>query len=285
MRLAYLFQCFLILIWWVFIISSREFYSFFEFNGISKNVFHCFLIPDFLLISLLSLILSYKNIPSLKYAILGAFAYAAIFCVSATISLGGGEISSTLMVLGVMFNVLLCYKNNVFRSSSSSSNALNLIKTSIQISMIWSIFLFIVPSFLLNAENIDISKSINQSHQICAITFFAFFSIIGLWSGYSLSKHGKGTPLPTDATTKLVIRGTYAYVRNPMAICGIGQCLAISLYTFSISILIYSILAILIWNFVVRKFEEDDMESKFGEAYLKYKIAVKCWIPLIKKYQ
>ena len=38
-------------------------------------------------------------------------------------------------------------------------------------------------------------------------------------------RDGDGTPFPLDHTSKLVMSGHDRYVRNPMAIAGIGQCI------------------------------------------------------------
>ncbi|MEX0273583.1 MAG: hypothetical protein AB3N16_04320, partial [Flavobacteriaceae bacterium] len=93
-NVAYLFQASLISLWWIGILQYDTFYAYFEFNGIPKPLFTCFLVPDFIVISLLSLILFYKETPSLQYMVLGAFLYAAIFCLSVSLTMGGGEIST-----------------------------------------------------------------------------------------------------------------------------------------------------------------------------------------------
>ena len=49
-----------------------------------------------------------------------------------------------------------------------------------------------------------------------AILFFATGAMIYLWCQWHFASYGRGTPAPIDAPKKLVIRGLYKYVRNPM---------------------------------------------------------------------
>lgn len=105
--------------------------------------------------------------------------------------------------------------------------------------------------------------------------------MLGLTSAYFMVRDGAGTPLPLDQTNHLVVSGPYRYVRNPMAIAGIGQGLAISIAFQSIPILIYSVLGAIVWQMVVRPAEERDMAQRFGEPYEVYRRKVSCWIPTI----
>lgn len=285
LNIAYSFQAVIILFWWIGIDQSEQFYKYFQFSGISKPVFYIFLIPDIIAIAIPSVILIYRNITSLKYIVLGSFIYASIFCITATLTSGGGEISTILMLLGTMLNFLLCYKISLFRTSSNNSNFLNLLKTAIQICLVWSLFLIIIPYFILKIESKIPLQFQYNIQSLLSLLFFVFFSMIGLWSGYTLSYMGKGTPLPVDSTKKLVVAGPYSYVRNPMAICGIGQGLSIALLSNSISILIYCIIGAFAWNYVVRKIEEEELALKFGQEYESYRQAVLCWIPKLKKYK
>lgn len=94
-----------------------------------------------------------------------------------------------------------------------------------------------------------------------------------------MSTIGKGTPLPFDCAQKLVIKGPYKYVRNPMAVAGIGQALSIGLYFGSFLILIYALSGAVLWHVLVKPSEEKDLQNRFGNEYLVYKQKVKCWIP------
>src|SRR5439155_24397615 len=90
---------------------------------------------------------------------------------------------------------------------------------------------------------------------------------------------GKGTPAPFDPPRKLVIRGPYRFVRNPMYI-GAGMTLAgAALFYQSLSIFIYTCLFFLITHLFVGLYEEPTLRRTFGDEYEAYFRRVRRWIP------
>ncbi len=100
-----------------------------------------------------------------------------------------------------------------------------------------------------------------------------------------MSKIGRGTPLPLDYAPNLVAKGAYSYVRNPMAISGIGQGLAVGLFLGSPLVLLYALMGAFIWQIIFRPLEETDLQNRFGEDYEDYCKNVRCWIPNLKPYK
>ena len=82
-----------------------------------------------------------------------------------------------------------------------------------------------------------------------------------------------------------MIRGPYAYVRNPMAMAGLAQGAAVGLGFGSWSVLGYVIVGGLIWDRLVRPAEEANLKATFGLAYKQYRNKVKCWRPRLKPYK
>ncbi len=72
--------------------------------------------------------------------------------------------------------------------------------------------------------------------------------------------------------------GVCAYVRNPMAISGIGQGLAVALFLGSPLVAVYALMGASLWRFVFRPLEED-LRKNFGADYENYCETVRCWIP------
>lgn len=114
---------------------------------------------------------------------------------------------------------------------------------------------------------------------------FLAISSIGVWAAITMSRIGKGTPLPLDHATNLVVRGPYAYVRNPMAVSGVGQGLAVALFLGSPLVALYALMGSLIWQLMFRPLEEDDLHARFGDPYGEYCTAIKCWVPNTRPYQ
>jgi protein-S-isoprenylcysteine O-methyltransferase Ste14 len=278
---AYLLQATLILLWWIGMLLNQDFYDAFQFSDISKTAFNSFFLPDLLIISILSIIRAYNEKKELGLIILGGFAYASLYCINATILTKSGFLATTVMALGLAYNIFLVYEKQLFRKSNTTNILTNGIKTIIQIICVWTITLLIFPIIIL--KSFGEIPTITTTNKLIGISLLFLFSIIGIYSAISMVINGKGTPLPLDQTQQLVSKGLYKYVRNPMAIAGIGQGISISIIFGSISIFVYIIIGAILWQFVVRPIEEKDMEMRFGKEYDLYKENVKCWIPNFKQ--
>lgn len=58
---AYLLQATLIFLWWIGLLISQPFYDAFQFPGIGKTAFNSFLLPDLIVVALLSVVRAYKK--------------------------------------------------------------------------------------------------------------------------------------------------------------------------------------------------------------------------------
>jgi protein-S-isoprenylcysteine O-methyltransferase Ste14 len=276
---AYLLQAVLICVWWVGLASSRTFFQAFQYEGVPPVAFWSFAVPDLVLIALLSFIRAYRRVLAIEYVILGAFAYATLYCFNATVLTGSGWLPSGIMMMGLAYNLFVCFERSLFRESSTSSMRVNGYKTLVQVICIWAIFLVVIPYVLLDSFKSQLIPDVRSVGVWAGGMFFLAFSFLGLFSAYVLVRNGEGTPLPLDQTNRLVDSGPYRIVRNPMAIAGIGQGIAIATIYNSVAILLYALIGGLVWHLVVRPIEERDMIERFGDAYLDYRRRVRCWIP------
>ncbi|MEL6107690.1 MAG: isoprenylcysteine carboxylmethyltransferase family protein [Planctomycetota bacterium] len=274
---AYLLQATLVTLWWVGLFSSPRFFAAFQFGGISPIAFWSLLLPDVLLIAALSAVRAYRKDRVTKYVILGAFAYATLYCCNACVLTHSGWLSVSLMLAGLAYNAFLCFNASLFRTSSAGPLA-NTAKTLVQVICIWSITLGILPGIILNAFGVDPVPPWGISLALASLLFVAC-SALGLLSAFFMVRHGHGTPLPMDQTNRLVVAGPYRYVRNPMAIAGIGQGMALAIAYQSPSLWVYSLTGAVVWHVAVRPFEERNLLDRFGKPYRDYRKSVRCWIP------
>lgn len=93
---------------------------------------------------------------------------------------------------------------------------------------------------------------------------------------------GEGTLAPWDPTRKLVVRGPYQRVRNPM-ITGVGLVLlGESAILGSTSILVeFGVFAVANLTYIPL-IEEPNLAARFGAEYEQYRQAVPRWIPRVK---
>jgi len=278
----YLFQSFLIILWWVGLITSPPFFAAFQFQTIPDVAFWSFFAPDILLIAILSFVRAYRRLPELEYIILGAFAYATLYCVNATVLTHSGYLPTGVMTAGLCYNLFLCFSPALFRTSYTGIKV-NLAKTLLQIFCIWTLTLGIIPYFIIEAFG-SLSLPSFRPTTTLGILIFLSNAILGLYSAYHMVTKGDGTPLPLDQTNCLVVSGPYKYVRNPMAVAGIGQSLGIALLFQSLPLALYSLIGALVWHIGIRPFEEHDLTKRFGADYLLYRKHTSCWIPKLRSH-
>jgi len=73
----------------------------------------------------------------------------------------------------------------------------------------------------------------------------------------------------------------YRYVRNPMAVAGIVQGIAVGWYLGSYAVIVYSLVGAVLWHVVVRPVEEAGLNSRFGKTYTEYRQRVRLWLPAL----
>jgi protein-S-isoprenylcysteine O-methyltransferase Ste14 len=224
------------------------------------------------------------------WLVAGAVDYATLYVLVWAALGGGGWLGFVLMAPTALISTTLALdvaaaQLPLFRQAGPASPRWNLIKTFLHIVAFWSFFLGLLPSFLVNIEKqMGWPQFAFTGQRALALLAFAALSALGLACGWIMARRGDGTPLPLDATRRLVISGPYAYVRNPMAMAGLGQALAVGIGLGSPLVLGYVALGGAVWNWLVRPSEEADLVRHFGDEYERYRQAVKCWIPRRRPY-
>lgn len=278
---AYLLQAALIAAWWAGLASSQTFFAAFQFEGIPATAFWAFFAPDVIFIAALSVVRAYRRELALEYVILGAFGYASLYCCNASILTRSGWLPAGLMLMGLGYNVFLCFSSSLFRRSTTDGVFANAVKTLLQIVCIWVLALAVIPYVILDAFD-AVAWPRGGWGLWLGTTLFLLSSLLGLASSLFMVRDGGGTPLPLDQTKALVVSGPYRFVRNPMAIAGVGQVLAIAVVCQSWPLAVYSLLGAVIWHVVVRPIEEHDLVQRFGAPYVEYRKCVKCWAPRLR---
>jgi protein-S-isoprenylcysteine O-methyltransferase Ste14 len=102
---------------------------------------------------------------------------------------------------------------------------------------------------------------------------------LAVWCILSFAFLGRGTPAPFDPPRRLVLRGPYRYVRNPMYL---GAALALAgaaLFYRSGALLAYTGAFLLVMHAFVVWYEEPTLRRTFGESYEAYRRQVRRWLP------
>ncbi|MGP3536217.1 methyltransferase family protein [Microbacterium sp. RD1] len=167
-------------------------------------------------------------------------------------------------------------------ADASASRARHICATAVQIVLFWGLFLGVLPLLITALERRwMLSMTFPLAVVAAGAVVFAVATALGLWSAAVMSALGAGTPLPSRTATRFVIAGPYRFVRNPMAVAGIVQGLAVGAMLSSWLVVAYALCGSLVWNYAVRPLEEQDLETRFGEPHRLYRARVRCWWPRV----
>jgi len=92
-------------------------------------------------------------------------------------------------------------------------------------------------------------------------------------------RDGRGTPAPIAPTERLVVRGPYRCVRNPMYLSVIGIIAGQAVIFWQINLLLYGAGAGLVMATFARVYEEPSLCAAFGTEYDEYRLHVPAWLP------
>ena len=102
---------------------------------------------------------------------------------------------------------------------------------------------------------------------------------VAVWTVRLFTGVGEGTPAPWAPPAKLVVRGPYRYVRNPMISSVLVMLAAESLISGSWYLAGWMVVFFVLNAIYFARVEELALGRRFGESYRLYKANVPRWIP------
>ena len=119
----------------------------------------------------------------------------------------------------------------------------------------------------------------NEARFWLGLVLLSLGLFLAIWTVRLQLTIGEGTPAPWDPPKKLVIKGPYQYVRNPMITGAVLILAAESLLLGSWLIALWTALFLLMNLLYLPLVEEKDLEKRFSDSYRQYKAHVPRWIP------
>ncbi len=148
--------------------------------------------------------------------------------------------------------------------------------------VLFGIIVFLVVPFASSKLDavLKLPDSITPADSPLGIISLAIGGTLALWCVTLFLTIGEGTPVPVHPPKRFVVRGPYAYTRNPMMtgawLVLLGE--ALLLHSFVLLLLVVFVAIPGGVLFVIR-YEERDLEERFGNDYVEYKKKVPRWIP------
>lgn len=140
------------------------------------------------------------------------------------------------------------------------------------------LFLFWIPLRIFERRAYWPAEGL-EVHQIIALGVGAVALAGYLHCQWLFMVRGRGTPFLLSPPERLVQRGLYRWVRNPMYICVLTVVAAEGLFFTSWHIVVYWLCLTCLLHLTAVIHEERDLSFRFGAMYEDYKRAVPRWLP------
>ena len=101
-----------------------------------------------------------------------------------------------------------------------------------------------------------------------------YFACLWLFGAY-----GHGTPAPIDPPNKLVMRGPYRWVRNPMYLAVLLFVLGEVVFFWHLTLALYLVCLASAFQIFVVAVEESSLRQRFGAIYSDYCNNTNRWVP------
>lgn len=112
-----------------------------------------------------------------------------------------------------------------------------------------------------------------------AIELVTVGGAIYAWCVWDFASFGRGTPAPIDAPKRLVVRGLYQWVRNPMYVGVLFVIAGMAVLHDDWAIALYGAAVWLAFHVFVVYYEEPHLRRAFGAEYESYCSRVHRWLP------
>ena len=144
----------------------------------------------------------------------------------------------------------------------------------------------VLPALLLRTGGYAIGAGLPMPLKVIVAAIGIAIAAMGLFLAAGamrrFSTEGGGTLAPWDPPRKLVVRGTYRYVRNPMISGVLGILLGEAIFFGSRPIFMWFVFAGVLNAIYMPLSEEPGLAARFGDDYLVYKRHVPRWIPRLR---
>ena len=145
-------------------------------------------------------------------------------------------------------------------------------------SLFIALLLIFVPAQLAGRAGLS-RPTLAGPQELVGMSLAVLGGLVAVWCILTFVVLGRGTPAPFDPPRKLVVRGPYSLVRNPMYL-GAGMALAgTALVYHSPAILGYLLLLAAVTQVLVIGYEEPTLTRLFGADYDTYRSRVHRWMP------
>jgi protein-S-isoprenylcysteine O-methyltransferase Ste14 len=108
--------------------------------------------------------------------------------------------------------------------------------------------------------------------------------VLVAWTVRLFARIGRGTLAPWDPTSRLVVRGPYRHVRNPMISGVLAVLLGEAAFFGSVGLLLWFAAVFAVNAVYLPLVEEPGLRKRFGPKYDAYRANVPRWLPRLRPW-
>lgn len=143
----------------------------------------------------------------------------------------------------------------------------------------------LVPAVILGLEGSNVGWGLSGAAAVLPVllglALIAAGFALWLWTVRLFARVGEGTLAPWDPTRRLVARGPYRHLRNPMITAVLAVLAGEAALFGSVPLLIWCAAFFVLNHAFFLVYEEPGLERRFGDEYRAYKREVPRWLPRI----
>jgi protein-S-isoprenylcysteine O-methyltransferase Ste14 len=145
-----------------------------------------------------------------------------------------------------------------------------------------------VPALLVWRDGVAVGWGLRDGLAVLPVLLGAALLAGGLllvvWTIALFASEGRGTLAPWDPTSRLVVRGPYRHVRNPMISGVVGVVLGEAALLGSPAVLIWAAAVFAVNAVYLPLVEEPGLVRRFGADYAEYRAHVRRWLPRLRAW-
>ena len=285
--------------WWIGLVASPTLRDRFTPSGFPPDFILTYWLPDATLFiggSLAGAALLWRHHRTARpmlFVCAGATLYAFLHCLAIAASTRGFVLGAVMMAPPATLTTILAITLGQdppelprmrFTPAPESPTSRIWRRTLVQTVIFWIVFLVLVPGFILWVEaSLGVVRFALPGRRLAGPLLFVAGGTLGVWSSRTMVLTGRGTPLPTSSPRRLVVSGPYRFIRNPMAVGGLLQGIAVGVFFGSPFTIVYVLVGAFLWNHTIRPAEEADLLARFGDEFRAYARRVPCWLPIARR--
>ena len=145
-----------------------------------------------------------------------------------------------------------------------------------------SLVLVLLPRQLLRWTGVTQPEELGPAQWI-GVALVALGGLLAIWCVVTFGTIGQGTPAPFDPPRRLVVRGPYRFVRNPMYIGAATAVGGAALFYTSLPLLGFLVFFLGVMQLFIIYYEEPTLKRMFGPEYAAYLQSVRRWLPRFRR--